>query len=100
MKKKNTAVLLTFLVSILLSSCATTTTNLIYEGSENQWGNIYSGSHCDIETIKGMFKAPVWLILLPLVAIDLALSFVADTVLLPAELLTGETKQNYYCGKL
>ena len=74
-------VLVLVVSALLLSGCATSQSK-----SEGHWGALYSGTRCDLKFIGGLSAAaPVWWIFLPFTLVDLPLSFVADTVVLPID---------------
>jgi uncharacterized protein YceK len=75
------------------SGCAT------YQSKDaGHWGKFYSGTRCDFEYIGGLSTAsPVWWLLLPFPLLDLPLSLVGDTVVLPVDSWSTPTSKMPLC---
>ena len=75
------------LLAASLSGCGT----IMSKGMGGDWGNPYSGTACSATAIVAVtFGIPGGFLLAPFMLIDIPLSLVADTVLLPADLVMDE----------
>lgn len=75
-----------------IAGCST-----VLSKGNNAWGSPYSGTECAAETIGNLFESPLFLILLPFAIIDLPLSFVADTLVLPKDLWDRKSDRRVNC---
>ena len=75
-----------------IAGCST-----VLSKGNNGWGAPYSGTECAAETMGGILESPLFLILLPFAIIDLPLSFVADTLVLPGDLWARKSERNVNC---
>jgi uncharacterized protein YceK len=82
---------------LLMGGCATSMTK-----EEGAWGQAYSGTPCSIKNIsdaKWGFNGGT-LLLLPLFLVDVPLSVVADTLVLPIDLVHRAPASSVGCGAL
>jgi len=111
MIKNTLKIFLLLVLTIAISACSTLTSkNPEFHTQPSQAGHIYSGAHKSIKKWPCVIYAsaylgplmPVGIIIgVPLQILDLGLSLVADTVILPFDLATvpeEAERETYDCG--
>ncbi len=84
---------LLFAGTVATTACATSHTK-----DRGSWGSPYSGIQCDSEWTVGLLGAPVLWIFLPFAIIDIPLSLVADTLVLPYDLAVKTKDRKVECS--
>ena len=86
-------------MTVIITGCSTLKTN--FDDKEPQWGNEYSGTNCATKTTLITLALPYYWWAFPFSLLDTALSFVADTILLPFELAADNPDYDYpNCGSM
>lgn len=81
------SILLLFLATLFMEGCST-----IVSKQEGRWGESYSGLNYSLERWPEYYHAcifapPLLLAVIPASAIDIPLSAIADTIILPVDLI-------------
>ena len=93
--------LIFLLATLIISGCSTFKTNFEYPESESQWGNEYSGTVCSAQLSVMTLALPIYWPIFPFVLVDTGLSLIADTVLLPFELVADNPDYGHpNCGRM
>lgn len=79
--------------ALLLSGCMTVVNKQI----PRHWGAEYAGTFCDVKYLGATVTDSKAWIFSPLLLIDTPLSLLADTLVLPADLLSENREHRYDC---